>query len=109
MTGHESPRNPASTELTESHEYTMKPSIILIASIAFPIALTSCSQDHSLVANDDYPLTTGVVSGEPLGSMGEPSVHDHKGTKVKFWCKNCLPKFNKDPDTDTAKLRRSIS
>ena len=55
-------------------------------------------------ATDDYPLKVCVVSGEELGGMGEPYVHQHEGTTVKFCCKPCLKKFNKDPDSYLAKL-----
>ena len=55
-------------------------------------------------ANDDYPLKVCVVSGEKLGGMGEPYVHLHEGTTVKFCCKPCLKKFNEDPDRYLAKL-----
>lgn len=48
-------------------------------------------------ATDNYPLTTCVVSGEKLGEMGEPYIHVHEGTTVKFCCKSCLKDFNEDP------------
>lgn len=48
-------------------------------------------------ASDNYPLTTCVVSGEKLGEMGEPFIHVHEGTTVKFCCKSCLKDFNEDP------------
>jgi len=47
---------------------------------------------------DTYPLTTCVVSGEKLGSMGDPYVIQHQGTTVKFCCKSCLKDFNKEPE-----------
>ncbi len=51
-----------------------------------------------------YPLTVCVVSGEPLGSMGDPVVYDHEGTTVKFCCKSCIPDFEADPAPYLAKL-----
>ncbi|MBE7558816.1 hypothetical protein HS125_07655 [bacterium] len=46
-----------------------------------------------------YPLTTCVVSGEKLGgSMGEPVDYLHKDRLVRFCCKGCIEKFQKDPD-----------
>ena len=53
----------------------------------------------------DYPLKVCVISGEELGSMGEPYVHDHNGTIVKFCCKPCIEEFNKDPESHLAKLK----
>lgn len=44
-----------------------------------------------------YPLKTCVVSGEKLGSMGEPYVFKHDGTEVRLCCEHCRPKFDKDP------------
>ena len=55
---------------------------------------------------DDYPLKVCVVSGEELGGMGEPYVHEHNGTTVKFCCKPCLKKFNEDPEGYLAKLKQ---
>ena len=57
-------------------------------------------------ADDDYPLKVCVISGEDLGSMGEPCVHEHNGTIVKFCCEPCLDDFNEDPDKYLAKLKQ---
>lgn len=56
-----------------------------------------------------YPLTTCVVSGEPLGEMGEPIDYIYKqegkpDRLVKFCCKMCVSKFKKDPAKYLAKL-----
>ena len=64
------------------------------------------TNETSSSASDDYPLKVCVVSGEELGGMGEPYVHEHNGTVVKFCCKPCLKKFNKDPGTYLAKLEQ---
>ncbi len=55
---------------------------------------------------DGYPLKVCIVSGEELGGMGEPYVHNHEGVTVKFCCKPCLKKFNKEPEVYLAKLER---
>jgi hypothetical protein len=63
----------------------------------------SCGQPVSTAAKADaYPLDTCVVSGEKLGSMGDPYVLVHKqdgkpDRTVKFCCKGCLKDFQKDP------------
>jgi len=49
-----------------------------------------------------YPLTTCVVSGEELGSMGKPVEYTHKeegkpDRVVLFCCKMCVGKFKKEP------------
>jgi YHS domain-containing protein len=48
-------------------------------------------------SSEDYPFETCVVSGEKLGSMGEPHVITHEGTEVQFCCDNCVPKFKEKP------------
>lgn len=47
---------------------------------------------------ESYPLGTCVVSGEKLGGMGDPVVHNYKNRIVKFCCGNCIATFEKDPD-----------
>jgi YHS domain-containing protein len=78
--------------------------IILIPLTAITIACVSCNkQESSAVAFTPeagvkpYPLDACVVSGEKLGSMGEPVVINHEGQEVKFCCDSCVPKFKKDP------------
>ena len=58
-----------------------------------------------------YPLKTCVVSGESLtdGDMGGPVDYIHKEAGkpdilVRFCCKSCIKKFQKDPAKYLAKL-----
>ncbi len=51
-----------------------------------------------------YPLDTCLVSGEKLGEMGDPVVINYQGQEIKFCCKSCVPKFNKNPDKYLGKL-----
>lgn len=51
-----------------------------------------------------YPLDTCIVSGEKLGTMGKPVVIVHEGQEIKFCCKSCKPKFEKDPAKYLKKL-----
>ena len=56
-----------------------------------------------------YPLTTCVVSDETLGDMGAPVdyIYKEKGKPdrlVRFCCKMCIPKFEKDPAKYLKKL-----
>lgn len=44
---------------------------------------------------DGYPLDFCVVTGNKLGSMGEPFVVKYQGKTVKFCCSSCLKDFNK--------------
>ncbi len=84
----------------------MKTTLILLAGLVSVLTLASCGGDESAstAPADNYPLSVCVVSGKPLGSMGEPFVIEHEGTTVKFCCDGCLPKFNTSPDTYVAKL-----
>lgn len=45
---------------------------------------------------DPYPLVTCPITGEKLGSMGEPVVKLYEGREVRFCCKSCPAKFEKD-------------
>jgi len=52
----------------------------------------------------DYPLETCPVSGEKLGSMGEPVEKVVAGRLVRFCCNGCPPKLNADPVKYLAKV-----
>ena len=82
-------------------------------------ALVSCKNDQSATGDSsaepssetkkidsEYPLDTCVVSGEKLGSMGEPFVITHEGIEVRFCCDGCLPTFKKEPAKYLAKLKK---
>ena len=58
-------------------------------------------------ATNAIAQTVCPVSGEELGSMGEPVVVTHEGKEVKLCCKSCIKKFNADPATYTAKVHGS--
>ncbi len=62
--------------------------------------------DEKIVAaqKDTYPLKTCVVSGEELGSMGDPIYHVYKNRLVEFCCGNCESTFNKDPEKFLQKI-----
>ena len=55
-------------------------------------------------AAEAYPLTTCVVSGKTLGSMGSPITILYKGIEVHFCCDGCVKKFHADPATYLSKL-----
>lgn len=48
-------------------------------------------------AKAEYPITTCIVSGEPLGEHGDPVIYKHEGREIRFCCKDCIKDFNKDP------------
>lgn len=55
-----------------------------------------------------YPLDTCPVSGKKLGSMGEPVTQDYKGREIRFCCKECPAKFEKDPESFLKKVDEKI-
>lgn len=57
-------------------------------------------------ADDGYPLKTCVVSGEELGSMGEPVVVKHGEVTVKLCCKSCIEDFEADPAKYAAMVKK---
>jgi len=65
----------------------------------------SKKEESGKTTDATYPLKNCVVSGEPLGSMGDAVTLVHEGTTVKFCCDSCLPKFKKDPTKYIAKLK----
>ncbi|QQL45740.1 hypothetical protein [Sulfuriroseicoccus oceanibius] len=90
----------------------MKFSIPTLA-VAAIAAFSSCSDqpaaspvaDAEAPAVKPYPIDFCVVSGEKLGSMGEPHVITHKGVEVRFCCDHCVPTFEKDPSKYIAKIK----
>lgn len=55
-------------------------------------------------AANSYLLSTCVVSGEALGSMGQTIMINHEGVEVRLCCKGCVKKFNADPAKYLEKL-----
>jgi YHS domain-containing protein len=53
---------------------------------------------------DDYPLETCLVSGQKLGSMGDPVEYVAGDRLVRFCCKGCVKQFEKDPQKYLSKL-----
>lgn len=51
-----------------------------------------------------YPSDVCIVSGNKLGSMGTPVTIVHNGQEVKFCCKPCVAKFNRNPEKYLKKI-----
>jgi hypothetical protein len=76
---------------------------ILVAALA--MTLTSCATTGGSTAGvKPYTLKTCIVTGNELGSMGDPITEVYQGQQVKFCCKACITKFHKDPAKYLAKL-----
>src|SRR5215469_14193910 len=52
-----------------------------------------------------YPLTTCVVDGMDLHSMGGPYVFVYQGQEVKMCCANCKPAFLSNPGPYMKKIQ----
>lgn len=88
--------------------------IIILSSLS--LGLASCSRQESTATEEPagrtaaasdatpYPLDVCLVSGEKLGSMGEPHVIVHQGREIKFCCDHCEPKFREDPEKYLSQL-----
>jgi len=57
---------------------------------------------------DAYPLGKCFVSGQKLGSMGEPVVLLHEGRELRFCCKGCVGMFKRDPKRYLSKLDATV-
>lgn len=69
------------------------------SSSQFPATPTS-----SVNATEKYPINFCLISGEELGSMGEPVVVKHDGRSVKLCCAACIDSFREDPDAYLVRL-----
>ena len=75
----------------------MKKTIAAITTVlALSVSAWAVAADKEEKA-DTYPLTTCVVSDEPLNSMGDPVIFNYEGREVRFCCKDCKKDFLKDP------------
>ncbi len=66
--------------------------------------------DKSIIASQMpfYPATTCLVSGEELGSMGQPIDMVWNNRLVRLCCKGCVKTFTKDPQAVIAKLDEAV-
>jgi YHS domain-containing protein len=55
-----------------------------------------------------YPLNVCPISGEKLGSMGDPKEIIYKNRLVRLCCNGCLKKFRKDPSKSIAELNDAV-
>lgn len=76
----------------------------------------AAQDDKAAVADADviaaqlpsYPLETCAVSGEGLGSMGEPIDMVVEGKLVRLCCKGCVKGVKKDPAAAIAKVDAAV-
>lgn len=75
------------------------------ALLGMALAATSLPATSSAAETKRYPLTTCVVSGNELGSMGKVVTKTYEGQEVKFCCKPCIKKFDANPAKYLSKLK----
>jgi YHS domain-containing protein len=71
--------------------------------------LAGCGSKQSGQPGDASPAGAQQVcpvSGEKLGSMGEPFVFEYKGRQIKLCCDGCKDDFDKDPERYVSKLKQ---
>jgi hypothetical protein len=68
------------------------------------LAIAGCGGDSRASAVKPYPLTTCIVTGNALGSMGDEQTLIYEGRELKFCCAPCIEKFKANPQRYLAKL-----
>lgn len=85
----------------------MKHALVLLSSTA-AILLASCANGGGSMASGGsvkpYTSNKCLVTDNKLGSMGSPVTKVYGDQEVKFCCKPCVAKFEKDPQKFLAKL-----
>jgi YHS domain-containing protein len=63
-----------------------------------PSPTASASAAPSAQTSNKAVNTVCPVSGDTVGDIGKPAYAQYKGETIAFCCKDCLKKFNKNPD-----------
>jgi hypothetical protein len=74
-------------------------SITILAFSALGLLLSSCASTGGSTAGvKPYTSDTCVMTDNKLGSMGPVITKVYDGKEVKFCCKPCVAKLEKDPE-----------
>ncbi len=68
----------------------------LLSLAALTFLAPAFTADPPAAAAKPYPLKICIISGDELGGHGEPVSKVYEGQEVKFCCKPCIKKFDKD-------------
>ena len=71
--------------------------VICIASLVVA-GVTSVWAGETATKAKPYPLTTCIVTDEPLDSMGDPVVFTYKDREIKVCCSPCKTDFLAEPE-----------
>ena len=87
----------------------MRLSLTSAALSLFLVGALHAADAAPAVAPKAYPLKTCIVSNEDLGEMGAPVVKVYEGQEIKFCCKGCVKKFDKDPAKFVADMNAKVA
>lgn len=95
---------PANAQEHQGHEHSHD------AAAATPSTPDTATTEtrKQIIHSHSYTLDTCPVSGEKLGSMGDPVVIKHGNREVRFCCNACKPKFEADPEAYLKKIDQQI-
>jgi YHS domain-containing protein len=68
----------------------------------------TANTEHEKMVGDPYTLPTCPVSGQKLGSMGDPITVIHEGRQIKLCCTGCQAKFEKEPQAYLEKIDKEM-
>ncbi len=75
----------------------MLKNVVSFVAVAALLVLGASAGADDALKGDPYPLNVCAVSGEELGSMGDPITFNHQGRDIKFCCIGCQPRFEGAP------------
>lgn len=82
-------------------------SALLLSAIVMSAGANAAEGDAKTIK--PYTLDTCAISGEKLGDMGDAVVKEYNGQQVKFCCKGCVKKFEKDIDGNLKKVNEEMA
>ena len=62
-------------------------------------------QRESLLSDSVEKIRESIVTGNKLGSMGDPVTKVYGNQEVKFCCKPCVAKYEKNPGKYASNIR----
>lgn len=76
--------------------------------ITWIICASALTTLHAGAAEKVKPYTSDIciVTDNKLGSMGRVITKTHKDQQVKFCCKPCVKKFDRNPEKYLSKLKK---
>lgn len=83
----------------------MKTTIAFLGSLFLAACAAGTGGSASTAKTKSYTRDTCIVSDNKLGSMGSPVTKVYGDQEVKFCCKPCVAKFEKNPSKYLAKVQ----